>query len=109
MPVVKDDLKIVAEAKAAHALAEKEEARASPSRWVEADCYAELAGRGWTQGKIAETCGVSQQAVSRFIRIVSQYSVVSKRPTFWQAFQEVTGKTTAELIVSSNFGVKARR
>lgn len=61
-----------------------------------------LASRGWKQQKIAKECGVSQQAVSRFIRIVSQYSLLSKRPTFWQAFQEVTGKTTAERIVASN-------
>ena len=97
----KTDQEIVAEAKAAHAEAEKAEDRASPSRWVEADSYAELAKRGWKQQKIAEVCGVSQQTVSRFAACATLYALGSKRPSFWTAYQEVrTGKTTAERIIA---------
>lgn len=100
---INDDLEIVALAKEAHAKAEKEEAGASPSRWVEADCYAELAKRGWTVRKIAEECETNKTTVSVFINVVSRYRDKTKRPSFWGAYQEVQpGKTTAELIVSSN-------
>jgi hypothetical protein len=47
----KTDTELVATAKEAHAEAEEAESGASPSRWIEADCYAELAKRGWTQQK----------------------------------------------------------
>lgn len=99
----KTDQEVVAKAKAAHAEAEKAEAGASPSRWLEADCYAELAKRGWKQQKIAEDCGISQQTVSRFSACATLYALGSKRPSFWTAYQEVrTDKTTAERLVASN-------
>ena len=85
-----------------HAQAEETEATASPSRWIEADCYAELAKRGWKQQKIAEECDTNQATVSKFISCAANYSVVNKRPSFWSAFTEVNGgKTTAERIVAS--------
>ena len=97
------DEQVVAIAKAAQAEAEKAEADASPSRWTEADCYAELAHRGWTQQKIAEECGTNQTTVSRFVACVRHYAVTHKRPSFWLAYREVDGhdKTTAERIVAS--------
>ena len=101
--LAKTDQEVIAEAKEAHAKAEKAEDRASPSRWIEADCYAELAKRGWKQQKIAEDCGVSQPSVSYFIRCTELYHLGDKRPSFWTAYQEAkTGKTTAERIVASN-------
>ena len=97
------DEQVVAIAKASQAEAEKTEAEASPSRWTEADCYAELAHRGWTQQKIAEECGTNQTTVSKFIACARDYSVPNKRPPFWEAYREVDGhgKTTAERIVAS--------
>ena len=84
-----------------HAEAEETESGASPSRWIEADCYAELANRGWKQQKIAEECGVSQPTVTRFIACAALYSLGNNRPSFWTAYQEVrTDKTTAERLVS---------
>jgi len=101
--LAKTDQDVVAEAKEAHAKAEKAEASASPSRWKQADCYAELAKRGWKQQKIAEECETNQATVSKFISCAKNYSVVNKRPSFWSAFAEVNaGKTTAERIVASN-------
>ena len=100
--LVKTDEEVIAEAKDAHAKAEKAEANASPSRWKEADCYAELVKRGWKQQKIAEECGVSQPSVSYFLRCIELYHLGDKRPSFWTAYQEAkTGKTTAERIVAS--------
>ena len=101
----KTDEQLVTEAKAAHEEAEKAEAGASPSRWVEADCYAELAKRGWKQQQIAEECGVSAVTVFRFVKCVDTFplSLGKARPTFWTAYQEVrTDKTTAERLVASN-------
>lgn len=101
--IAKTDKEVVAEAKEAHAEAEEAEAGASPSRWKEADCYAELAKRGWKQQKIAEDCGINQATVSRFLSCVNNYAPGHKRPTFWTAYSEVKGgKTTAERIVASN-------
>lgn len=98
----KTDQEVVAKAKAAHAEAERAEAGASPSRWLEADCYSELAKRGWKQQKIAEECGTNQATVSRFISCAKHYAVPHKRPPFWRAYQEVDGKTTAERLVASS-------
>lgn len=97
------DQEVVAKAKQAHAEAEKVEETSSPSRWEEADCYAELANRGWKQRKIAEECGVSQTTVSLFVQCAMRDYLGNQRPSFWTAYQEVrTDKTTAEQIVSSN-------
>lgn len=100
--VAKTDQEVVAEAKEAHTKAEKAEDRASPSRWKEADCYAELANRGWKQQKIAEKCETNVSTVSRFIFCARKFAVPQKRPPFWRAYQEVDGKTTAERLVASN-------
>ena len=97
----KTDEEVVARAKAAHAEAEEAEAGASPSRWVEADCYAELANRGWKQQKIADECDTNRSTVSRFISCARKCAVPHKRPPFWRAYQEVDGKTTAERLVAS--------
>ncbi len=101
--LAKTDQEVVAEAKKAHATAEKAEDRASPSRWKEADCYAELAKRNWTVRKIAGECETNKDTVSRFVNAVYRYRDKEKRPSFWTAYQEAGGgKTTAERIVTSN-------
>jgi len=96
------DEEIVATAKAAQAEAEAVEVGSSPSRWVVADSYAELANRDWTQTEIAEEFGTNQATVSKFIACATNYSVVNNRPPFWTAFSEVNGKTTAERLVASD-------
>jgi hypothetical protein len=47
---------------------------------------------------IADECGVSQNAVSRFIACARLYPLVDNRPTFWDAFQEATGTRPARLL-----------
>lgn len=84
------DEEIVEDAIAARAQAEATEEEASPSRWREADDYAELSARGWTQRRIAEAARVSQTTVSFFIRC-AQADYGGNRPSFWHAYQEVRG------------------
>lgn len=86
------DEQIVDDAIAARAEAEATEEQASPSRWREADAYAELSARGWTQQRIAERCGTTQSSVSRFISAARKYAVPHNRPTFWNAYSEITGE-----------------
>ncbi len=62
---------------------------------AEADAYAELAKRGWAVRKIAHECETNRQTVSLFVRVVSRYRDKNKRPSFWTAYQDVDGKTTA--------------
>lgn len=102
--IVGTDAAIVALAIAAQKAAEKAESGGSPSRWKEADCYAELAKRGWTVRKIADECGTNKTSAAIFIQMVSGYPDRKKRPSFWTAYSETTGenKTTAERIVASN-------
>lgn len=101
--VITTDGTLVADAKAAREEAETTEAEASPSRWREADCYAELRRRGWTQQRIADACGTNQPLISVMIRMVMGYPIPEARPSFWTAYQEVTGKKmTAERLVASD-------
>jgi N6-adenosine-specific RNA methylase IME4 len=83
---------VVEVAKVARETADAIESEASPSRWVEADSYAELAGRGWTQQRIAERSEVSQQTVSVYVRVSTRYLVKQSRPGFWTAYATVTGE-----------------
>lgn len=100
-PKVRTDEQVVAEAVSARQKAEKAEAGASPSRWHEADAYAELSRRGWSQQRIAQECGTNQQLVSVMCRVVTGYPVGDNRPSFWHAYAEVTGETAH---VSHNAG-----
>ena len=93
---------LVATAKLARASAEHIESDASPSRWKEADCYAELSKRGWGVRLIAAKCETNRETVRLFILVVTHYCVTSQRPSFWHAFAEVRGDTTAERLVQSN-------
>lgn len=78
--------------------AESVEIEASPSRWHEADCYVELAHRGWTQQRIGNACGgISQSKVSRLIACALTYAVPHNRPTFWTAYEEITGDSRTRL------------
>ena len=96
------DAQLVEKAIKARGDAEKVEAKASPSRWVEAECYHELAERGWSQRKIGKACGTNHTSVSFMVRMVVRYPTTSDRPSFWHAYAEITGeKTTAEHIVAS--------
>jgi len=95
--------KLVKKAIAARKRAEKSEHGASPARWEEADCYAEMAADGWSQRRIAKECGTNQTSVSFFVRAVIRYPISDTRPPFWEAYAEVTGeKTTAEKMVASD-------
>jgi hypothetical protein len=86
---------IVARVKAARQKAEAAEAESSPSRWEEAEGYAELASLRWSVRRIADECEASKSAVGRCIQIVSRYRDSGNRPTFWQAYAEVTGEAKA--------------
>lgn len=81
------DFDVVERATAARRRAERSEGEASSSRWEEADAYAELSRRGWSQRRIAEECGVSQASVSIFIRCATDY--LGNRPAFWDAYASV--------------------
>jgi phage N-6-adenine-methyltransferase len=59
------------------------------SSWEEADAYAELAKQEWTQQQIADACKTKQQRVSRFVGCARLYALGRKRPSFWEAYQEV--------------------
>lgn len=83
---------VVAVARVAREKAESVESEDSPSRWVEADSYAELGVRRWSTRKIAEACGTNRNTVSVFIRAVSRYRDREARPRFWDAYAEVTGE-----------------
>jgi ParB family chromosome partitioning protein len=99
---VDDEAGLVAEAKAARREAEEAEEAGSPSRWREADIYAELANRGWSQRKIAHECGTSASTVNRFIQAVLRYRNADGRPRFWDAYASVTGEKAVH--VSHNSG-----
>jgi hypothetical protein len=83
---------LVIDAIAARRLAEQAESQASPSRWREADAYAQLAEQGWTQVRIAAACGTTQSTVSRFIATAMRYRITEDRPSFWRGYETVTGK-----------------
>jgi phage N-6-adenine-methyltransferase len=88
LALVADDVAPVAdEAIVADAI----EARATgeSASWREADCYLALSERGWTQQRIADKCGTTQQHVSKFTICARNYSVLSTRPPFWEAFAQV--------------------
>ncbi|MGH9252245.1 MAG: DNA N-6-adenine-methyltransferase [Acidimicrobiales bacterium] len=82
------DEQLVAEALALGEAAEATEAEASPSRWGQADRFAELARRGWTQRRIAEACETNHSTVSVMCQMVVTYVTTTERPTFWRAYQE---------------------
>ena len=86
--MVLSDEELVDDAIKARAEAEATEAEASPSRWREADDYAELSRRGWTQVRIAENCNTDQPHVSRAISAAGNYVHVHNRPKFWTAYWE---------------------
>lgn len=87
-PSFTDD-QLVADAVLAREEAETAEEKASPSRWREADDYAELSMRGWSTRKIAEACGTNRNTVSLFVRCSECHPRVTERPSFWQAYQEI--------------------
>ncbi len=62
--------------------------------WGEADCYAKLAGLGWSTRKIADECGTNRETVRVMVNVVTRYPVSLDRPTFWHAYAEVTGERT---------------
>jgi ParB family chromosome partitioning protein len=88
---ISDD-EVVARAKAAKAAADGLEPELSSNRWTEADCYAELASRGWTQKQVAVECDTAQSTICKYIACVKKYSVPNNRPSFWEAYREVDGK-----------------
>ncbi len=77
----------------------------------EADCYAKLAGLGWSGIRIATECGLfskktgrpQQELVSVMVRMVRGYPLEADRPAFWHAYAEVTGERGAH--VAQNAGV----
>lgn len=95
------DEEVVADAIAAREAAEATEEEASPSRWREADSYAELYNRGWTQQRIADECSTSQSRVSKFVSCSRRYSVLNTRPAFWHAFEEVNSEKGAHVGANS--------
>jgi hypothetical protein len=65
------------------------------SSWDVADDYLELSRRGWTQQRIADEFGVSRSSVSKFMACARKCSLANTRPSFWEAYQQVDGKTSA--------------
>ncbi len=59
--------------------------RGNDGYWEEADCYADLAARGWTQRKIADAVKISQAQVSRLIAC----SKLTPRVDFSEAYRSV--------------------
>jgi ParB family chromosome partitioning protein len=100
------DADVIAEARRAREAAEAAEAESSPSRWREADAYAELSKRGWRVRRIADECGTNRNSVSVMIRMVSQYCDSHIRPSFWAAFGEIHGDKKP-VQVSQNSGQEA--
>jgi ParB family chromosome partitioning protein len=95
--------KLVKQAIAARQRAEKAEGVASPARWDEADCYAEMSSDGWSVRRIAKECETNKSSVAVFIAAVSRYPDSDTRPLFWEAYAECTGeKTDAQRIVASD-------
>lgn len=84
--------------------AESVEIEASPSRWSEADHYAELARRGWTQQRIADDCHSEQSHVSRFLACVELYALGHNRPAFWDAYKAVRPDKANGAHVANNSG-----
>lgn len=96
------DEQLVQEAIEAQERADAAEAEAgSPHRWRAADRYHELSARGWSTRRIAAECGTNKDAVSRYIRCVERCIGTDTRPTFWQAYKEVTGETGKNLVQSN--------
>jgi ParB family chromosome partitioning protein len=85
------DTDVVAEARSAREAAEAAESEASPSRWREADAYAELSRRGWSLRRIADECGTNKDTVSRFVRCVERIGT-DTRPSFWAVYAQLTGE-----------------
>jgi ParB family chromosome partitioning protein len=77
-------------------------ARSDKSSWEVADCYELLSRRGWTGQRIAKEFNVSSQKVCRFLACVSLFPLMENRPSFWEAFQEVTGRA---VHISQNTGI----
>jgi hypothetical protein len=73
------------------------EAESSPSRWSEADAYAELSRRKWSQRKIAEECGTNDTTVLYFIRCAKRFRTEAERSSFWAAYQQVRPDATAHI------------
>ncbi len=67
----------------------KKDVRQEADNWDIGDGYLELIERGWTQQNIADACNTKQQRVSRYLACVRLYSLGSKRPSFWEAYQEI--------------------
>jgi hypothetical protein len=94
------DEQLVADAITAREEADKAE---SPSRWREADDYAELARRGWSSRITAARCGTNRDTVQKFVRLVAEYpaSNIVSRPHFSKAYRDKYAKTIGEHIVQS--------
>jgi ParB family chromosome partitioning protein len=101
---VREAESLVKEARAMRLKAEAAEEKSSPYRWREADAYAALAREGWSQRRIAEECETNASTVNRFIQAVLRYRNTESRPSFWQAYSEVTGETPKTAHVSHNSG-----
>lgn len=74
----------------------------------EADAYAELSRRGWTQQRIADECGVNQSTVSRFIHCAN-YALGHNRPSFWTAYQEAKAGPAKAVAARRGRGLVALR
>lgn len=98
------DEQLVAEAIAAREEAEATEEEASPSRWCEADRYAELARRGRSTRWIAEKCNTNKDSVSRFVRCVERIPRDTERPSFWQVYRDVKEGASNDPHVANNSG-----
>lgn len=85
------DTDVVTEAIECRKAAESIEEDSSAKRWAEADAYAELARRGWTERRIAEACEVSKTSVHYFLACSSAYPghLGDQRPSFWNAYHEI--------------------
>jgi hypothetical protein len=97
------DADVVVEARSAREAADAVEAESSPSRWREADAYAELSRRGWSLRRIADECGTNKDTVSVMVRMVSTYVDKDARPSFWTAYSGTRADTKA-VHVAQNSG-----
>ncbi len=101
------DEQLTNDAVAARQEAESVEIEASPSRWREADDYAELSIRGWSVRRIADACGTNKDTVSICVRMVSRYLDRDARPTFWKAYEAVTAPSDEDAEKMAHVGHNA--
>lgn len=71
--------------------------------WEQADVYAELAARGWTQEKIAAECLSTQSKVSRFIACTQLCKTHNSRGPFAEAYKKVIEAPAAAKVAAKSY------